>query len=419
MRIVILGAGFGGLELAARLSERVGDELDCTLIDQGDAFVFGFAKLDLLFGKTSPRRSGSRTRGWRSPACASVRRRSCRSTRGDAGRHRPRDLRRRRARRRARSRLRHRRDARARRRRQRVLLIRRREAGRDRLPAFTSGNAVVGVCGQTFKCPPAPSEAAICWTSTARPWRTGRDQRDAGDAVRRTDPALARHVPGAPGRFAELDIRFVAQHRVASYDPTGQTVALDDGSELPCDVFLAIPVHRAPDVVEASGLAVNGSVPVDHSTLATRFSDVYGVGDVADVGTAKAGVFAEGAARVVADHLIASPWRRRTGRLRRRRDLLRGVRRRPRRQGEGRLLLRSVAHRRLLGSRRRRSRPRRPSSAYAVGAGSPPDPPTPVPTPRLVSAGAGWLAASRLRGIAVRACEEPGSRRSTRPRTRC
>jgi sulfide:quinone oxidoreductase len=53
MRIVILGAGFGGLELAARLSDAIGDELDCTLIDQGDAFVFGFSKLDLLFGKTS------------------------------------------------------------------------------------------------------------------------------------------------------------------------------------------------------------------------------------------------------------------------------------------------------------------------------------------------------------------------------
>src|SRR5881227_4041805 len=51
MRIVILGAGFGGLELAARLSDAVGDALDCTLIDSNDAFVFGYSKLDLLFAK--------------------------------------------------------------------------------------------------------------------------------------------------------------------------------------------------------------------------------------------------------------------------------------------------------------------------------------------------------------------------------
>src|SRR5690349_8819337 len=51
MRIVILGAGFGGLELASRLSDAVGGDLDCTLIDKADAFVFGYSKLDLLFGK--------------------------------------------------------------------------------------------------------------------------------------------------------------------------------------------------------------------------------------------------------------------------------------------------------------------------------------------------------------------------------
>src|SRR3954447_22983254 len=53
MRVVVLGAGFGGLELTARLSDAVGDDLDCVLIDQADAFVFGYSKLDLLYGKAS------------------------------------------------------------------------------------------------------------------------------------------------------------------------------------------------------------------------------------------------------------------------------------------------------------------------------------------------------------------------------
>jgi len=64
-------------------------------------------------------------------------------------------------------------------------------------------------------------------------------------------------------------------------------------------------VHRVPEVVEASGMAENGWIPVDPGTLATRFEGVYAVGDVTSVGTPKAGVFAEGAARVAADHLIA------------------------------------------------------------------------------------------------------------------
>src|SRR6266705_3060998 len=52
-RVVVLGAGFGGLELATVLSEAIGDDLDLTLIDKNDSFVFGFSKLDLMFGRTS------------------------------------------------------------------------------------------------------------------------------------------------------------------------------------------------------------------------------------------------------------------------------------------------------------------------------------------------------------------------------
>jgi sulfide:quinone oxidoreductase len=52
-RVVVLGAGFGGLELATTLSERLGDGVAVTLIDKGDAFVFGYSKLDVMFGRTT------------------------------------------------------------------------------------------------------------------------------------------------------------------------------------------------------------------------------------------------------------------------------------------------------------------------------------------------------------------------------
>jgi len=51
MRVLVLGAGFGGLELSTSLSEEFGDELDLVLIDQGEGFVFGFSKLDVMFGR--------------------------------------------------------------------------------------------------------------------------------------------------------------------------------------------------------------------------------------------------------------------------------------------------------------------------------------------------------------------------------
>src|ERR1700721_12264 len=49
--VLILGAGFAGLELATALSGEVPDEVDVTIVDSSDAFVFGFSKLDLMFGR--------------------------------------------------------------------------------------------------------------------------------------------------------------------------------------------------------------------------------------------------------------------------------------------------------------------------------------------------------------------------------
>src|SRR5207247_9261103 len=105
--------------------------------------------------------------------------------------------------------------------------------------------------------------------------------------------------------FAERHIEFVPERRVSSLDPGRRVAVLDDGSEIPYDLFLGVPKHRAPDVVIASGMTEDGYVPVNPKTLETRFPGVYAVGDVATIGVPKAGVFAEGAARGVASSLIA------------------------------------------------------------------------------------------------------------------
>ena len=92
---------------------------------------------------------------------------------------------------------------------------------------------------------------------------------------------------------------------MSSLDGGRRVAVLDDGSEMPYDLFLGVPKHRAPEVVVASGMTDGVYVPVNPRTLQTRFPGVYAIGDVAQVGVPKAGVFAEGAARVVAASLIA------------------------------------------------------------------------------------------------------------------
>src|SRR3712207_3248326 len=51
--VVILGAGFAGLELATRLSETVPDAVRVTLLDRHDSFHFGFSKLEVMLGRQS------------------------------------------------------------------------------------------------------------------------------------------------------------------------------------------------------------------------------------------------------------------------------------------------------------------------------------------------------------------------------
>ena len=58
---------------------------------------------------------------------------------------------------------------------------------------------------------------------------------------------------------------------------------------MPYDLFLGIPVHCAPDVVVASALAEDGWIPVNPATFATKFPDVYAIGDVTSTPVRRAG----------------------------------------------------------------------------------------------------------------------------------
>ncbi len=307
-RVVVLGAGFGGLELATTLSEALGDDVEVTLIDKSDTFVFGFSKLDVMFGRSTLNAVSLPYSEIAKPGVRFLRQTitaidpQARTVSTDGGVHEADflvvalgadyDL-----------------DATP------GLAEGANEfysvAGAQRLgellPEFSQGRAVIGVCGAPFKCPPAPSEAALLLHDYLSA-RGVREQCEISLVLPLPSP-----VPPSPdtsraleAAFAERDIKFVPGRRPSSLDPARRVVVLDDGSEMPYDLFLGVPKHRAPDVVIDSGMTEDGYVPVSPQTLQTRFPGVYAVGDVTTVGVPKAGVFAEGAARVAAKSLIAS-----------------------------------------------------------------------------------------------------------------
>ncbi len=306
-RVLILGAGFGGLELSTLLSEAFGDEVDVTLIDKNDHFIFGYSKLDVMFGLTTPDAVRLPYRNFVKTGVRFLQETitaidpDARRVTTDAGSYES--------------------D---------VMVVALgadydldatpgladegsefySEAGAERMRGivhnFSKGRAIIGVSAAPYKCPPAPSECALL----LHDYLTKKGVRSRCEIT--LVLPLGSPVPPSPetsralvGAFSERDIKFVPSRRVASLDPGRRVAVLDDGSELPYDLYLGVPRHRAPKVVEESGMAENGWVPVNPRTLETRFPGVYAVGDIANTGTPKAGVFAEAAARAVAASLTA------------------------------------------------------------------------------------------------------------------
>ena len=309
-RVVVLGAGFGGLELTSILSDAFGEAIDIVLIDKSEVFVFGFSKLDVMFGHKTAASIRHPYRDIVKPGVRFIQSTvqsidpvAKRVATGhgtfaadflvaalgadydlDAtpglveGGHE-------------------------------FYSVAGATAVRDVLPRFERGHAVIGVCGKSFKCPPAPSETAFL----LHDYLTERGRR-ADTQISLVMP-FGVPVPPSPdtsrailSAFAERGITFIKDSVVKRLDPQRRVAVLGDGTELPYDLFLGIPVHRVPQVVVESGLAAHPHdwVPVNKQTLETRFPAVFAVGDVNGVGTAKAGVFAEGAARVVAAEIVAA-----------------------------------------------------------------------------------------------------------------
>lgn len=306
--VVILGAGFGGLELSARLAEDLADDVRVTLIDQSDSFIFGFAKLDVMFGRRSPDEVRLFYRDIAKPN-VQFRQETVLSIDPQARRVRT-------------DRATYDAD---------ILVValgadldpgatpglvegghefyspQGAERVANMLPSFKAGVAVIGVLGPVFKCPPAPNEAALM----LHDYLSERGVRDAvtihlvnplGSPIPVSEETSAAIV----SMLAERGIEHWPSSQVERLDPAAKVAHLADGRRVPYDLFLAVPVHRAPAVVLDAGLTEDGWIPVDPATFATRFPDVYAVGDVTNAPVPRAGTIAEGEAATLADVLVAT-----------------------------------------------------------------------------------------------------------------
>ncbi|HZY10186.1 MAG TPA: FAD-dependent oxidoreductase [Bacteroidota bacterium] len=310
--IVILGAGFGGLEAATTLSEKFSDRYEITLIDKRDSFFIGFSKFEVLFGRKSEEEikysyknlKANKTRFIQESVTNIDIDNKVISTMHSRFSY----------------------D---------YLIV---ALGADLYPSaipgfvesgghefyslegakklhsaisdFKKGTILLTIFSTPYKCPPAPYEGAFQLVD----YFTGKGVRQ-NITIKVIIPTPIP-IPVSPDVSREIErlltdqnIELIKNTRIIEIDSSAKNAVTEKKDRFAYDLFIGIPVHTPPPVVRQSKLGEKGFILVNRKNLQTEFENVYAVGDVATVpvgeaAVPKAGVFAEdGAKTVVADIL--------------------------------------------------------------------------------------------------------------------
>jgi sulfide:quinone oxidoreductase len=176
---------------------------------------------------------------------------------------------------------------------------------------FKGGNVTIGIFGAPYQCPPAPYEIAMALND-----RFHDRNIEAEITVFSPQPMSLPLLGQATcslieGRLEERGVHFMPNCKVAKLEKN--MIHFEDGSRLRYDLLLGVPPHACPAIVVQSGLTDGKPwIPVNPRTLETKFAGVYAIGDVTMIPLAngqmlpKAGVFAEGEGKIVAERIAAT-----------------------------------------------------------------------------------------------------------------
>ncbi len=181
---------------------------------------------------------------------------------------------------------------------------------RERLLALRRGRVAISIMGMPYKCPPAPYEAAMIINDIL----TRNGTRDAIEIDMYVPSPIS--LPVAGPQVSAAVVEMIGKYGIR-FNPTCKLTSVRDaeiefenGRKESYDVLVGIPPHRSPDVIKSAGLTSNEWIAVDRLTMRTERRNVFAVGDITEIkiGPAmampKAGIFAEGQAKAVAEQII-------------------------------------------------------------------------------------------------------------------
>jgi sulfide:quinone oxidoreductase len=181
---------------------------------------------------------------------------------------------------------------------------------REELVSLKSGKVAVAIMGMPYKCPPAPYEASIIISDLLA--KSGTRQSVEIDVY---SPAPIS-LPVAGAKISADVVEIISRHGIHFHplhklkSVSEKELTFENGATQAFDILVGIPPHRVPEVVRDSGLTAGGDwVAVDRSTLKTSAGNVFAVGDVTEIklgalAVPKAGIFAEEQAKVASQQII-------------------------------------------------------------------------------------------------------------------
>jgi sulfide:quinone oxidoreductase len=177
---------------------------------------------------------------------------------------------------------------------------------RDKLRTWEGGRLVVHITEMPIKCPVAPLEFAFLADSFFKDRRM-RDRVEIvyvtplDDAF--TKPVASRHLRGMlEKRRIDLEPDFY----IESVDNERRAIVSYDERVIPFDLLVTVPVNMGAEFVGRSGLGNElNYVPVDPGTfLSKKATNVFAIGDAADLPTSKAGSVAHFAVEVFTENFL-------------------------------------------------------------------------------------------------------------------
>ena len=185
---------------------------------------------------------------------------------------------------------------------------------REKILALKSGRIIICIANIPYKCPPAPYEVSLIINDIL----IKNGTRDSIDLNIYVPTPISLPVAGAKmsqdvvNLLNEKHINFHPLHKIKKVLDK-KTIEFENGVKTSFDVLIIIPNHQVPQIIKNSDLLRDGNqhwINVDKFTLRTKYKNVFAIGDVTEIRLdktttiPKAGIFAEGQAKVVSQQII-------------------------------------------------------------------------------------------------------------------